>query len=398
MRPTFQSPFGTITLLDEEDELNFKPGGLKGITTTPIRSAEYRNQLNQIFIKNNPDLAKEQPKTQSLKKTLPKHFSWNDQGKVTSVKNQNPYGTCWAFANVAALEANYLIHHHETVDLSEQDLINCSCRPCNGSSHSPGWVSTEDKLIKTGISSEIFLPYRGDGNISPCDPARVKANCGKCNTTEVMPYRIENYSCLDSHEDDHVPASIKAIKQALMEYGPIVVKMHIPTGSAFMGFKGATVFKETIPLVYAPTRNNSAHIIIITGWDDKKSAWQIKNSWGTGFGDKGFCWIAYGSNNIGMSATWYVAETPEFRVTAVWHKSNSEERQVYGWSYSNYRKYYDQIWNEGWRLHLLETAVVNGKVEYSAVWRKDKDAAEIQVYDYKYADFKAEYDKLWKDG
>ena len=400
MRPTIKSPFGNVMLLDEEDEKNYKPAGPKNIVTPPLRSLEYWQQLNNIFIKNNPESARDQP-TKVLSKTLPSTFSWQDKGKITSVRNQNPYGTCWAFAAIAALEASYLIYHHESVDLSEQDLINCSCRPCNGSYNTPGWVSTVDKLTKTGVTSEAFLPYKGDGNISPCDPEKVKANCGKCNSTEVMPYGIEDYGVLDANDEDHVPATVTAIKQALITHGPVVVKMHIPDGSAFIHFSDPDnnkVFKETIPLEYSPKRNNGAHIIIIVGWDDGKAAWRMKNSWGEGFGNKGFCWIAYGSNNIGMGATWYRAAMPEFRITAVWHKSNETEKQVYGWSYANYRKFYDLVWKDGWRLHLLETAVVNGKVEYSAVWRKTNNIEEIQVYDYRYADFKAEYDKLWKDG
>lgn len=398
MRKTTTLPDGhTVTLLDEQDELLFKPGGPQGVLPKPVRTEAYRESLRTFFLQHNPN-PPDGAAAPVAKGPLPKAFSWRAKGMVTPVKNQNPYGTCWAFGTTGALEASYFIHHHEAVDLSEQDLINCSCRPCNGPYNTPGWEGTEAKLLSTGITTEAFLPYRGDGNFSPCDPERVKQNCGKCNKTELMPYRLEASGALDANDEDHVPAGTAAIKQAIYSHGPVVVKMHIPDGSGFYGVHNADTFKETVPLVYTPTRNNGAHIILLTGWDDERNAWEMKNSWGTSWGNDGYCWIAYGSNHIGMSATWYRAETPEFRVTAVWKKDAPAEKQVYGWSYENYRKQYDAWWKDGWRLHLLETAVVNGKVEYSAVWRQDGNIGEIQVYGYKYADFKAEYDKLWPDG
>jgi cathepsin L len=46
------------------------------------------------------------------------------------------------------------------------------------------------------------------------------------------------------------------------------------------------------------------HAVLLIGWDDEKQAWLIKNSWGEQWGEKGFAWIKYGSNNIGVFAAW----------------------------------------------------------------------------------------------
>ena len=43
----------------------------------------------------------------------------NGKSYVTSVKNQSPYGTCWTFASIGALESNYLMQGGTTLDLSE---------------------------------------------------------------------------------------------------------------------------------------------------------------------------------------------------------------------------------------------------------------------------------------
>ena len=42
---------------------------------------------------------------------------------VTSVKNQNPYGTCWAFATYGSLESSILMAGGATNDFSERNLV-----------------------------------------------------------------------------------------------------------------------------------------------------------------------------------------------------------------------------------------------------------------------------------
>jgi hypothetical protein len=83
--------------------------------------------------------------------------------------------------------------------------------------------------------------------------------------------------------------------------------------------------------------------------------------------------------------------------TAVWRPSTEGEIQVYGWKYEDYRARYDELWNQGWRLKLLNVYVVSGQVLYTAVWRPSTEG-EIQVYGWKYEDYRAKYDELWNHG
>ena len=52
-------------------------------------------------------------------------------------------------------------------------------------------------------------------------------------------------------------------------------------------------------------------MILIVGWDDEKGAWLIKNSYGPKWGEGGFGWIKYRSNNIGKWAAAVVADPRE---------------------------------------------------------------------------------------
>ncbi|CAM3832384.1 C1 family peptidase [Deinococcus frigens] len=49
------------------------------------------------------------------------NFDWPLKGLTTTVKDQGRRGTCWAFATVAALEAEIARRDHKEVNLSEQD-------------------------------------------------------------------------------------------------------------------------------------------------------------------------------------------------------------------------------------------------------------------------------------
>lgn len=87
----------------------------------------------------------------------------------------------------------------------------------------------------------------------------------------------------------------------------------------------------------------------------------------------------------------------QLRYTAVWRWGAEDEIQVYGWTYQRYREKYDELWPQGWRIHILEPYVVDGKVRYTAVWRKSTES-EIQVYGWTYDRFREKYDELWPQG
>ncbi len=88
--------------------------------------------------------------------------------------------------------------------------------------------------------------------------------------------------------------SVQQIKKALSEHGPLVVAVTVTP--AFLSYtKG--VFNERANF-------EINHGVTIIGWDDSKNAWLIKNSWGSLWGEGGFMWIDYNSNNIGSYPCW----------------------------------------------------------------------------------------------
>jgi hypothetical protein len=94
----------------------------------------------------------------------------------------------------------------------------------------------------------------------------------------------------------------------------------------------------------------------------------------------------------------YVMPNGDVLYNAVWRSGDTGEKQVYGWTYADYRAEYNALFPEGWRLYILDSYLnSDGTVRYNAVWRPGTHA-ETQVYDYKYSDYRTDYNTLFPEG
>ncbi|HYR10384.1 MAG TPA: C1 family peptidase, partial [Longimicrobium sp.] len=90
------------------------------------------------------------------------------------------------------------------------------------------------------------------------------------------------------------PNNLLGIKSILSRGGALVFATELYTD--FQAYRGTPV-----PYVgngvylpgEGPTNRHAAHCMMIVAYDDDIGAFKIQNSWGTGWGENGFVWMAY---------------------------------------------------------------------------------------------------------
>ena len=213
-------------------------------------------------------------------------FDWTVLGKVSPVHDQNVNGcgSCWAFASVSALESNLLIRYNESTQLSPQYVMdNAVFGSCNGGN--PAEAFTQMMLL--GTANEGDVPYHGQ----KFGPRAVFDN----------PYRALMWGIVGIGAIGMAP-SVPQLKASLLEHGPLAVTMH--AGDDLSYYTNG---------VYSGPPGDENHVVTLVGWDDRKGAWRIKNSWGSCappqgcWGEAGFGWVAYGTTSIARTAFWVKA-------------------------------------------------------------------------------------------
>lgn len=216
-------------------------------------------------------------------------YDARNQGYITPVKFQQ-CGNCWAYSAVGAYEASYKKINSSVIDASEQYVVNCSgggdCGPAGGLTYKVfEWMVNNNKNLET----ETVKPDAGV--VQSCATGTPSTN-----------YYATDWGVVHPSGDITKIASVADIKAAMCMYGPIAVSVVVTP--LFQNYTNG-VFYEFASNYNSPSSN---HAVLLVGWDDSKGAWLMKNSWGADWGENGYMWINYNSNNIGRRAAWVIAK------------------------------------------------------------------------------------------
>ncbi len=281
---------------------------------------------------------------------LPSSYDYRDTGMVTPPKNQSSCGSCWCFAAVGEMESRILVDGGPEYDLSEENVLSCNIygAGCGGGDD----IIVVNYYTKEGTSLEACAPYDAtDG--TPC------ADC---------PYtrKLCGWEIIGTNLDSENPTVVETVKQALMDYGPLWVTMDA-SGPGFSSYTGG-VYEW-----WNPSAVN--HAVLLIGWDDAlthshgSGAWIVKNSWGTGWGDNGYFYIAYGSAMICDYVSAYSLSEEYSNTKTLYYYDD------YGWWGSFY-----QNPNDTWGA-VRYTPAEDGVLERVEFWAVD-DVLNYEIYVY----------------
>jgi len=223
--------------------------------------------------------------------SLPPSFDLRVTGDITSVKYQGGCGSCWAFASMSALESHWKMIDQGIFNLSEDNLNTC---------HPPFvWPPCQ------GGNDLISLAYfaRGSGPLSESDDPYSAAHTQVDCPSGFRPQGWITSGWLIPTDDPDL------IKSIIMQYGALFTSM----------YWSSSCFNYSSKTYYYSGHANPNHGVALAGWDDSKvtaggtGAWIAKNSWGTGWGEGGYFYIAYQDSRVNSDLTLfrgYIADDP----------------------------------------------------------------------------------------
>jgi cathepsin L len=233
----------------------------------------------RAFLKDYPDVL---PETElRLPTAAARAFDWCRLGMVSKPHRQLT-GDCWAVAATEALEASYLIRNDRRVVLSPQPILDHL--KFGNSDLGADCPTAFDCFVRTGTAASKAYPYTG----KPAKPSNV-----------ALRYRAVAWGFVNRDEQ---PPPIQRVKEALLRFGPLATG--ILCTPKLLAHRGG-LFDEPNPP--NPNHHRTDHAMVIVGWDDSRGAhgaWKVEGTWGTGWGEQGYMWISYGSNNVAYDPMW----------------------------------------------------------------------------------------------
>jgi C1A family cysteine protease len=196
---------------------------------------------------------------------VPDALDWRDLNAVTKVRDQKEHfdcGSCYAFSAIAALESQYFVKTGKLLQLSEQEIVDCS----------------EENFGCNGGSEDLVYMYIMENGIALAEDYPYTSKQGNCRKNEVprSEVKVYGYAFIRSPEQ---------LKKAIAEFGPVVVGLNlIPETFRF--------YKKGIYDDLESLTGQINHVLAAVGYGtDNKTGldfWILKNSFSKNWGEDGY--------------------------------------------------------------------------------------------------------------
>jgi hypothetical protein len=216
--------------------------------------------------------------------------SYTIENKYPPIGDQGQYGTCaaWAVGYGVKTALDGMDNNWSSADLaksanqtSPRDLwmaipYASKGEDCGGTSFEAAF----DALISMGASSLSESPYSGMN----C------AGTSRGNTSNKLAnYRKIAYNESLAGGSGKSGMDVENFKNYISQGKPIAIGAKL--GDRFMRWNNnSTISSDTYD---NPGMQHAMHAMTLSGYDDNKQAFRVRNSWGSGWGDNGSIWVDY---------------------------------------------------------------------------------------------------------
>ncbi|MCR5155548.1 MAG: Ig-like domain-containing protein, partial [Butyrivibrio sp.] len=258
--------------------------------------------------------------TKRLFRSAPSYPSSYITANLPGLRNQSPYGSCWAFASIGLSEINLIKNGYTGFDLSELHLAyftyHSEVDPMGGTTGDYSTFSGSGFLDMGGnydFAATSFMRWTGaaDESLVPYSMGSTSQSSGlAANLAFNDVVHLKGY-----YEDVYDVNKLDPVKKMITNYGACGINFYAV--NSMSGATSKNYYNQANNCYYNPNNSGANHAVIIVGWDDDFSkdnfattppgdgAWLIRNSWSTGsyddkssFNYSGYFWMSYYEGSI----------------------------------------------------------------------------------------------------
>jgi cathepsin F len=244
-------------------------GVTKFMDLSPEEFRQYYLMPKEIYANFTVDSTRVAPR-EATPVNAPASYDWRQHGAITPVYNQGQCGSCWAFSATETIESYNFLCGNGLNSESMQQIVSCDTTAygCNG-----GWTYAAYEYVKSAGGIEPFSDYPYTAQTGTCQFDASKIN-----------EHISGWSYVTQSADE------SAMQNWMLNKGPLSVCVD---ASQWQYYTGGVVTNCGTQI---------DHCVQATGYSTQQgtAAWNVRNSWGTDWGNSGYLYVERGSDTCAI--------------------------------------------------------------------------------------------------